>query len=62
MYIKINCQYNKKGAWCTNTKVKRSLLGFGARVCSEYNNIKCEHIVKPERQPIVFKGNISKKV
>jgi hypothetical protein len=27
----------------------------------EYNNIKCEHIVKTERQSAVFNGNISKK-
>ena len=36
MQIKINCKYNKQGAWCTNKKIKRSLFGIGARCCVEY--------------------------
>jgi len=36
MNIKINCMFNDRGAWCTNTDIKRSLYGMGARLCSEY--------------------------
>ena len=42
MQRKINCKHNNKGAWCTNKRVKRSLFGIGARVCCEFNDIKCE--------------------
>jgi len=41
MHLKINCKWNVDGTWCKNKKVKRSLFGFGARVCSEYNNKPC---------------------
>ena len=37
MGIKICCIFNDRGAWCTNKRVKRSLLGIGARCCSEYD-------------------------
>lgn len=40
MRVKINCQYNDSGPWCTNKKVKKSLFGFGARCCPEYYNQK----------------------
>lgn len=36
MPIKINCIYNDRGAWCNNKKIKRSLLGLGARCCTEF--------------------------
>ena len=44
MISKINCKFNNNGAWCTNKNIKRSLLGIGARCCSEYPyiNKKCE--------------------
>ena len=42
MILKINCEYNDDGAWCTNKKVRRSLFGLGSRCCSEYNDKKCD--------------------
>jgi len=42
MRKKINCIHNEKGAWCKNKNVKRSIFGFGARVCCEFNWKKCE--------------------
>ena len=42
MQKKINCKHNNKGAWCTCKKVKRSFYGLGSRICSEYNDVKCE--------------------
>ena len=45
MYVKVNCIYNDKGAWCTNKNVKRSLLGLGARVCSEYGKLNCKDCI-----------------
>ena len=38
IFLKINCEFNDKGAWCINKKVKRSLFGLGARVCCEYSD------------------------
>lgn len=34
--IKVDCKSNDGGAWCKDGRVKRSLLGFGARCCMEY--------------------------
>ena len=42
MQKKVNCKYNDKGAWCTNKKIKRSLLGIGARCCIEFNDKECD--------------------
>lgn len=46
--INVNCTYNEDGAWCANSKVKRSLLGLGARVCVKFRDItkNCEHCEK----------------
>ena len=52
MIVKINCIHNDEGAWCENKHVKRSLWGFGARCCSEYENKPCSHKIPYK------KGNI----
>jgi len=33
MGVNINCKMNDHGAWCKDKRVKRSLLGIGARCC-----------------------------
>jgi hypothetical protein len=42
MGININCRQNDQGAWCRDRRVKRSLLGLGARVCSVFEGKPCE--------------------
>ena len=51
MQIRINCQWNDSGVWCTNKNVKRSLLGFGARCCMEVDGKDCSYKVKNPRPP-----------
>lgn len=34
--VKVHCKHNDRGSWCTNKKIKRSLWGFGARLCVDY--------------------------
>lgn len=46
MRVKIYCKYNDRGAWCKNKNVKRSLLGIGARCCSEYSDKPIECTLK----------------
>lgn len=36
--FKVNCKYNKQGAWCTHKQVKKSFFGIGKRYCIEYLN------------------------
>jgi hypothetical protein len=58
MNKKINCIYNDDGAWCKNENIKRSLFGFGARVCLCHNDIECsykEEIPKPLYPPKAIK-------
>ena len=46
MTIKINCKYNDDAAWCKHKEIKRSLWGFGARLCVLYppkNISECEY-------------------
>ena len=52
--INVNCIYNEKGAWCNNKNIKRSLLGLGARCCSEYGKFTCKDCPysKPSPRPI----------
>jgi hypothetical protein len=47
----INCIYNDSHVWCTNKNIKRSLFGFGARLCLETNGScdSCEHKKKHKR-------------
>ncbi len=33
MFHNINCKYNHHFWYCENEKVKKSLFGFGARLC-----------------------------
>jgi len=51
MNKKINCKHNDRGAWCTCTKVKKSIFGLGARLCTEYyeSDNTCEFQVKHPR-------------
>jgi hypothetical protein len=51
--IRINCIYNDDGAWCKNKKIKRSMLGLGARCCViyPYGDNKCDHLVKYTEPP-----------
>jgi hypothetical protein len=52
MATKINCKYNDRGVWCTDKRIKRSLLGIGTRCCILFpglNGKKCEYQVKYER-------------
>ncbi len=46
---KVNCKFNDDGAWCKCEKVKRSLFGFGARLCMEFNDKKCPYVEKYPR-------------
>lgn len=59
MHINVNCSSNKNGAWCNDKRVKRSLFGLGARVCSVFNGKECpfqkSHIRK-DLVPIGQKG------
>ena len=50
----VNCQWNDKGYWCTNKKIRRSLWGIGARECQEYNTFchKCPEC-KPWPRPVI---------
>ena len=53
---KVNCKWIDNVAWCKNKKVKRSLLGLGARCCKEYppHQEKCpfkEPYPKPKLSP-----------
>ena len=44
MMTKINCKQNDRGAWCKDKRIKRSLLGLGARCCVLYPNwTGCEY-------------------
>lgn len=36
MGFNVNCIHNDGGAWCKCQLIKRSLFGFGARMCVEY--------------------------
>lgn len=55
--VNVNCIFNDNGAWCKNKKIKRSLLGFGPRLCIEepYCQNKCKHQCKFPR-PTIPKG------
>jgi hypothetical protein len=49
--IKINCRSNDQGWWCADKRVKRSLLGLGARMCRVANGESCpfqEPVPRPE--------------
>jgi len=37
MILKINCKSFEHGGYCKNSSVKKSLFGFGARVCRLYD-------------------------
>ena len=46
----INCSHNDRGPWCKNIRVKRSLWGLGARMCSVFQGKPCpfqQKLVKP---------------
>jgi len=45
MPIKIDCEFNDRGAWCKNENVKKSIFGFGARCCLiyPYDNYFCSY-------------------
>lgn len=63
MMVNINCIYFEKGGYCTNTKVNKSLFGYGARCCSEYGFlVKCNLRVghkrpSPPKAPPTPKGD-----
>ena len=44
----INCEYNDRGAWCKDVRVKRSLLGMGARCCLVFDNKDCPYQIEYE--------------
>jgi hypothetical protein len=52
--INVNCIWNDKDL-CKNKKIKRSLFGFGARLCIEYRGSeRCElkqPYIKPKGPP-----------
>ena len=49
----IFCVYGDRGAWCTNQGVKRSLFGFGARVCVEQEyGATCDFKQAPKRPSV----------
>lgn len=50
MQAKVNCIHNDNGAWCTNKNIKRSLFGFGARICTEYPR-PCDSCPFQEKYP-----------
>ena len=62
MYKKICCIYaDNPGGYCKNKKIKRSLLGFGARTCKIYfENNYCKFQIKPKRPRTVEKFNSTK--
>ena len=41
--ININCQSSTNNLYCKNKKVKRSLFGIGARVCSIVDGKNCPY-------------------
>jgi hypothetical protein len=56
MPTNINCIHNGQGAWCKHKDVKRSLMGIGARCCTEYpfaSQYGCKHIEKHARPTIL---------
>lgn len=51
MGCKINCKFKDQGAWCTNSEIKKSLFGLGARVCVEYPPMYGITCMKKEEYP-----------
>ena len=52
--IRVNCQWNDQGTFCTNKEIKRSLFGLGSRYCIEHdvlNRRQCR-LRKPRPKPI----------
>lgn len=42
MGTNINCRKNDNTIWCNDGRVKRSLSGMGARICSVYRGKECQ--------------------
>jgi len=57
----INCIYSDNGIYCKNNKIKRSLFGFGARVCKNVDSFwddKCDLIEKYPEPKCIRKGKL----
>lgn len=51
MNVNINCKSNDRGAWCKDTRIKKSLFGFGARCCLVFCGERCRYQDKHTRPP-----------
>ena len=52
----VNCIFNDRGAWCTNTNIRRAFYLFGARCCVKFDSMSahcpyCKPVPKPNVTP-----------